>query len=86
MDINDVMEINKENKLFIEEMLASYNHNIKKYIIFDNSTVKINIFQRRTKFFKRNLYICSKITKNTIDYEENSRSRFRHDQYRMGSC
>ena len=21
-----------------------------------------------------------------IDYEENSRSRFRHDQYRMGSC
>ena len=43
MDINDVMEINKENKLFIEEMLASYNHSIKKYIIFDNSTVKINM-------------------------------------------
>lgn len=41
MDNNDVMEINKENKIFIEEMLANYN--IKKYIIFDNSTVKINM-------------------------------------------
>ena len=40
---NDVMEINKENKIFIEEMLAKYNHSIKKYIIFDNSTVKINM-------------------------------------------
>ena len=38
------------------------------------SAAKINFFFDSTKCFKRNLYICSKITKNAKNYEENIRS------------
>ena len=61
MDINDVMEINKENKLFIEEMLASYNstvkinmddiHHLMIYPADAKSGIAEEIKDKKTKYF-----------------------------------
>ena len=48
------------------------------------SAAKLNFFCENTKCFRLFLYICGKITKN-IKHEEDFRTGFRHEQYRLGN-